>query len=155
MTGNETVLRHLNRHLTTELTGRHQYTNHSRLLKNWGVSRLAQRQADYAEEERQHADVLADRILFLGGAPDYQNLRPLSIGKDVRGILQCDLGLVNSAIEHLRTATADCEREGDYVSYNLMMHMLQDEEEHYDWLAIQLRLVDRIGIENYITLNSR
>jgi len=155
MKGDKRVIDHLNGYVTTELTGRHQYTNHSRLLDDWGVQGLARRQAAYAEEEREHADRLADRILFLGGTPDFQNLRELAIGKDVRDMLQCDIGLVGSAIDQLREAATDCQKLGDYVSYDLMREMLADEEEHYRWLDIQLRLADRIGIANYILLNSR
>lgn len=154
MKGDKKVIDFLNRYLATELTGHHQYLEHARVLKNWGVSGLAEREDQYAEEERTHAARIADRILFLEGAPDVRTIRRLAIGADVRKILDCDLGLVSQAQTVLREGVAHCESVADYVSRDLLREMLDDEEQHAYWLEIQLALIVRIGLKNYIQSRS-
>ena len=150
MKGDTTVIEHLNKVLRNELTAINQYFLHSRIYKDWGITVLAKHEFEESVDEMKHADELVERILFLEGQPNMQNLGKLRIGKQVQEILQCDLDLELDAIPDLRAAIAYCENHKDYVSRELFDSILKSEEGHVDWLETQLSLVNKIGIENYI-----
>ena len=150
MKGNAKVISHLNAVLKNELTAINQYFLHSRMLKDWGLHRLAAHEHDESVDEMKHADQLIERILFLEGLPNLQELHKLMIGEDVREILQCDLQLEEKALPDLRNAIEDCEKLGDYVSRALFSEILESEEEHVDWLETNLGLIEKVGLENYL-----
>ena len=154
MKGSADVVAVLNRALYNELTAINQYFLHSRMLRNWGVSRLANHEHKESIDEMKHADHLVERILFLEGLPNLQDLGKLLIGEDVREILECDLKLERDALPVLREGIALCERESDYVSRELLEEILESEEGHIDFIETQFDLIDRMGIENYIQLQS-
>lgn len=154
MQGDATVLQHLNAALKNELTAINQYFLHARMLKHWGVKKLGQYEYEASVEEMKDADKLIERILFLDGLPNLQDLGKLLIGENVREILECDLRLEHQAIAHLREAVAHAEAVRDFVSRDLFSDMLEGEEHQVDFIETQLDLIDRIGIENYIQLNS-
>ena len=154
MKGDATVIEHLNRVLKNELTAINQYFLHSRIYKDWGITKLAEHEHAESIDEMKHADVLIERTLFLEGLPSMQNLGKLRIGEDVPEMLQCDLDLELDAIPDLQAGIAYCEKVKDYASRDLFDAILQSEEEHVDWLETQLGLVDKMGIQNYIQLQS-
>ena len=154
MQGDEKVVDFLNRVLRNELTAINQYFLHSRMLKNWGVSRLARREYEESVDEMKHADRLVERILFLEGLPNLQDLNKLLIGESVKEILECDLKLEHEAIPLAREAIACCEQRSDYVTRELLKDILEGEEEHVDWLETQLGLVEAMGLENYVQFQS-
>ncbi len=148
------IVSHLNKVLLNELTAINQYFLHARMLRNWGVTRLAEYEYKESIDEMRHADRLVDRILFLDGLPNLQALGKLLIGEDVREILECDLKLESNAIPALREGIALCEQRSDYVSRKLLEDILANEEEHVDFIETQLGLIDRMGMQNYIELQS-
>lgn len=150
MQGDATVIEHLNRVLRNELTAINQYFLHSKMMKDWGFNTLAGKEREESIDEMKHADALIERILFLEGLPNLQDLGKLSIGEDVPEILQCDLDMELDAIPDLRAGIAYCETRKDYVSRDLFNAILRSEEDHVDWLETQLDLIDQIGVQNYL-----
>jgi len=149
MKGDANVVARLNAVLTNELTAINQYFLHAKMFDHWGFGRLAQYERKESVDEMRHAESLMERILFLEGLPNLQDLHKLLVGETVHEVLDCDLKLELAAHPLLKDAIADCERVGDYVSRDLFRQILDAEEEHIDWLEKQLELIDKVGIENY------
>lgn len=149
MKSDAAVVKHLNQALGNELIAINQYFLHSRMYKDWGLGKLADKEYEGAVDEMKHADQLVQRILFLEGLPNLQNLGKLLIGENTREMLECDLKLETAACPVLREGIAHCESVGDFVSRDLLSSILDSEEEHIDWLETQLALIDRVGLENY------
>ncbi|GAN54400.1 bacterioferritin [Tanticharoenia sakaeratensis] len=148
------VVEHLNVQLTNELTAINQYFLHARTLRHWGVTKLGKKEYDESIEEMRHADWLIERILYLGGLPNVQRLNTILIGQNVEEIIRCDIKLEEKALEDLREGIAYCESVRDYVSRDLLLKILANEEEHEDYLDRQLDLIKQVGLPRYITLNS-
>jgi len=155
MKGDAKVIEFLNEALKNELTAINQYFLHYRMLDHWGVARLAKYEYGESIDEMKHADRLAERILFLDGLPNFQLLGRLKIGETVEEVLKADLDLENEALPLLKDAIAHCEAVRDYVSRDLFTAILDSEEEHVDFLERQFDMIERMGIENYIQLQSR
>jgi len=154
MHGDSTVIEHLNRVLKNELTAINQYFLHSRMYKDWGITELADKEHQESIDEMRHADQLIERILFLEGLPNLQNLGKLRIGEDTVEMLQCDLDLELDALPDLQAAVGYCESHKDFVSRDLFDSILKSEEDHVDWLETQLGLIDKISLENYLQLRA-
>jgi bacterioferritin len=152
--GDTTVLQHLNAVLKNELTAINQYFLHARMLRHWGVTKLGSYEYNESTDEMKHADRLIERILFLDGLPNLQDLDKLLIGENVEEVLTCDLRLEQNALPVLREAIAHCESVRDFVSRDLFSDILAAEEDHVDFIETQLDLIPKIGIENYIQLQS-
>ncbi len=152
MKGDKQVIAFLNAVLKNELTAINQYFLHSRILKQWGMNRLAAKEYEESVDEMKHADKLTQRILFLEGLPNLQDLGKLMIGQDVLEIVKSDLGLENAGVPVLKDAIAHCEKVADYISRELFEDILESEEEHVDWLETQLDMIARMGIQNYVQL---
>jgi len=149
MKSDSTVIKHLNKALANELIAINQYFLHSRMYKDWGLNKLGDQEYEESIDEMKHADQLIERILFLEGLPNLQNLGKLLIGENTREMLECDLKLEMIACPDLKEGIAYCESVGDYVSRDLLASILDSEEEHIDWLETQLDLINRVGLENY------
>ena len=154
MKGTPEVVAILNRVLYNELIAINQYILHSRMLKNWGITKLAEYEYKESVDEMRHADELIERILFLEGLPNLQDLGKLLIGEDVEEILRCDLELENAALPTLREGIALSEKHADFNSRTLLEKILHGEEDHIDWLEAQFELIKRMGVENYVQLQS-
>jgi bacterioferritin len=155
MKGDTKVIQYLNKVLVNELTAINQYFLHSRMLQDWGISELSKKEYKESIEEMNHADELIQRILFLEGLPNLQDLNKLKIGEDVKEILECDLALELAGIPDLRDAIQHCEQVRDYVSRELFEKILDNEEEHVDWLETQLGLIEKMGLERFLLLQSK
>ncbi|AGH48857.1 MULTISPECIES: bacterioferritin [Sphingomonadales] len=154
MKGDPKVIDYLNEVLKNELTAINQYFLHYRMLEHWGVTKLAKFEYGESIDEMKHADKLAERIFFLDGLPNFQLLGRLKIGETVEEILKADLALENEAIPLLRDAIAHCETVRDYVTRDLLRDILDSEEDHVDALEKQFDLIERMGIQNYVQLQS-
>jgi bacterioferritin len=146
----KTTLRHLNTILKNELTAINQYFLHAKILKHQGISKLAAKEYEESIDEMKHADRLSDRILMLGGVPNFQDLGKLHIGEHAEEMLQADMKMETKAIADLREAIAHTEELRDFVTADLLHEILNSEEGHYDWLRQQLDLIKAVGIANYL-----
>ena len=154
MRGDPKVIEYLNAALKNELTAINQYFLHYRLLDNWGVTKLAKYEHHESIDEMKHADQLMERILFLDGLPNLQSLGRLRIGETVEEILKADLELEMEALPQLKEAASYCEGIRDFVSRDLFVHILDNEEEHVDFLEKQFDMIAAMGLQNYVQLQS-
>jgi bacterioferritin len=150
MKGDPNIIRLLNAQLTNELTAVNQYFLHARMYRHWGLEKLGKKEYDESIGEMKHADKLIDRILMLDGLPNLQALHKLLIGENTEEMLDCDLQLEKAAQVTVKEAILACEQAADYVSRELFVVILEDTEEHIEWLETQLDLIKKIGIQNYL-----
>ena len=150
MKGDPQVISHLNKVLGNELIAVNQYFLHARMYQDWGLKELAEHERHESIDEMKHTEKLIDRILFLEGLPNLQDLGKLLIGENTPEMLGCDLKLEMIARSDLNEAIACCESLGDYVSRELFENILESEEEHIDWLETQLELIEKVGLQNYL-----
>ena len=155
MKGDPQVIDYLNKALTNELTAINQYWLHYRVLHDWGVHKLAEYERHESIDEMKHADILAERVLFLGGLPNFQAIHSLKVGETVEEILKADLAMENEAIPLLREAAEHCQKVRDFVSGQLFEDILKSEEEHVDFLETQFDMIARMGLQNYVQLQSK
>lgn len=149
LAGDPRVIEALNKQLVNELTAINQYFLHARMYRHRGLERLNAKEYEESIDEMKHADRIIERVLTLGGLPNLQQLHKLLIGEHTEEMIGCDLQLESSARVHVKASIAVCEEAGDYVSRELLVDILEDTEEHIDWLETQLELIARIGIHNY------
>jgi bacterioferritin len=153
--GDAVTIEFLNAVLRNELTAINQYFLHSRMLADWGLSELAKKEYEESIDEMKHADKLIKRILFLGGLPNLQDLGKLMIGENVQEVITCDLSLETRSMPDLKLAIPHCETMRDFGSRELFVEILESEEEHIDWLQTQLRLIEQMGIQNFVQLQTK
>ena len=150
MKGDPNVIKLLNDQLTNELTAINQYFLHSRMYRHWGFEKLGKKEYEESIGEMKHADQLIERVLMLDGLPNLQALHKLMIGEAVPEILNCDLQLELVSQKTVKEGIAACEQARDFVSRELLQHILDDTEEHIDWLETQIELVEQVGLQNYL-----
>ena len=150
MKGDPKAIECLQAQLKNELTAINQYFLHYRMLKHWGFDKLAKKEYDESIGEMKHADLLMDRIFMLDGLPNLQDLGKLLVGEDVPEILACDLKMERAAQATIKDGIEHCEKVRDYVSRDLLQHILDDTEEHIDFLETQIELLDKVGLQNYL-----
>ncbi|XOV90314.1 MAG: bacterioferritin [Pseudomonadota bacterium] len=148
------IIDYLNRVLKNELTAINQYFLHAKIYEDWGIKALAEKEKKESIEEMEHADWIMERILFLEGLPNLQDLDKLFIGETVPEMLQCDLEQEKVALPLLREAIAFCEQHKDFVTRQLFDDILKSEEEHVDWIETQLAMIEKVGLQNYIQSQS-
>jgi len=149
MKGDKKVIELLNKVLGNELVAINQYFLHAKMYKDWGLKNLYEHEYHESIDEMKHADALTERVLFLEGLPNLQDLGALRIGENTREMLEADLSLELDAIPDLKEGIQYCEQIADYVTRDLFKNILESEEEHVDWLETQLSLIDKMGIENF------
>ncbi len=150
MKGDKEIIKHLNRVLLNELTAINQYFLHARMFKNWGFQKLNEKEYHESIDEMKHADMVIERILFLEGLPNLQDIGRIRIGENVEECLKADLALELDAIPCLKQGIVDAEKVGDFVSRDLFQKILDSEEEHVDWLETQLGLIEKVGLQNFL-----